>query len=565
MSANQKITQYFISVSEQFFPVSQLCFCLFLPGVATAQTQEDLFMLLGQVAQHFDQGEEKDHDEGIIGGAGEGLLTALHNALLLRDGSKRKYYRTSLSHNRALQCTVLVTAVEMMLRCSAEPLADNLDLFRRELAISIPKLLNLFINWEGGETEVIRLLTISNSIKIIRRIGPLCQESTDTFVGALLNVLRGYVATPEIHVQAASAIAHLFDQQDRTARRKRVIELIQDDSSGIISTLSTAALASNDEADEILTGLFNFAVNSHIFRTKIAKRRCTILAIGKHLTSDEVENRKLALNICKCLLNDHMQTTAEPARIDANHELLITKVMQSATAEKEPMLQLYAISLLADAVKNVNLLPAFVQRITDTLKDLVDSDGIDDVVIEASSSYCKAAAAMKPEEIPEEVLVNTADFTTLPFARTRTHALSAIESFISDENLARLLLSRTEMLDNFALIVSYGSPADAVDATNIICLLARNTAHQTALCQNKSFLNALIRLVTQEEIIDRASYAGGIESVLSLLSNGENVRSFLPFPDLLPVLVSLANTVSDEEMKQRLVSAVVRLSSAILG
>jgi hypothetical protein len=533
--------------------------------VATVQTQEDLFVLLGEVAHHF------DHEDGMIQhhdmrSVAEDLLISLRNALLLRDGSKRQYFRSKLSHDRALQCTVLVTAIEMLLQCSNESVADG-SLFRDELAIStsMPKVLNLIVAWDGGETEVIRLLAISNSIKIIRRIGPLCQEATSTFLDALLNVLRSQ-APPEIHVEAANAIAYLFDQQDRTARRKRVIEKIQDDSSLIISTLSTAALqASNEDADEILTGLFNFAVNSYIFRAKIAKRRCTILAIGKHLGSPEIESRKLALNICKCLLNDPMSTTAEPVRIDGNHELLIGKVMQLAVAEKELMIQLYAISLLGDAVKNINLTDSLVDKIMDTLMELADSDGHDDVVMEASVTYTKAAAAMQPEEISEEVLINIVDFTTLPFLRTRTHAIAAIELFVLNDSVAQCLLAKTEMLDNFAMILIYGSPTDAVDVTNIIRFLAHNSAYQSMLCQNKTFLNALIKLVTQEEIIDRASYAGGVETVLALLSNSDNVRSFLPFPDLLPVLVSMANTVSEEESKQRLVTAIVRLSSALLG
>ena len=519
------------------------------------------------MARQFDHEERIIHDEYLMGGAAEGLLMSLHNALLLREGSTRKYYRTALSHSQALQCTVLVTAIEMMFRCSSEVLAENVHLLRKDLIPSLPRLLNLFIAWEGD--EAIRLMTISNAIKIIRRVGPLCQEATDDCVEGLLSVLRAYMgsANANIHIEAANAIAHLFDRQDRMAQRKRVIQLIQNDSSLIISTLSTAALATtNEAAEEILTGLFNFAVNSHSFRTKMAKRRCTILAIGKHMTDDHIENRKVALNICKCLLNDHLQSTCEPARLDHNTGLLLKKLMESALNEQEVMLQLYAVSLLGDAVQNGNLLPDLVDPIMTTLRDLVDSDGPDDVVMEAAITYTKASTSLPADYTSKDILTNVADFTTLPFARARRDALAAIDFFVADDNLASILLNETELIDNFSLIVSYGSDEDCADAMSVVRHCAGNVHHHRVVCQSSSLLQAIVQLVTKEEVTNENAYISGVEAILALLSNNDNVRYFLPYPDLLPFLVSLANTTaSDEELKQKLVSAIVRLSSAILG
>ncbi|CAB9512601.1 expressed unknown protein [Seminavis robusta] len=540
--------------------------------VARAQSKEDILILLAQVARQFEQDGAFIDSDFIIEDAAQGLVVNLHNAILLRDGSKRKYYRTALTYNRAVQCTVLITAIEMMLRFSPETLVDKPDLMREELVPSIPKLLKLLLTWEGGET--IRLLAISNTIKIIRRVGPNCQEATDAFVEALLSVLRSHIgpANPEvdsIHVEAAHAIAQIFDQQDRTASRKRVIGLIQDDSSHIISTLSTAALATTNSEDdeEILTCLFSFAVNSHTFRTKMAKRRCTILAIGRHLKRENEETRKLALNICKCLLNDQTQTTAaEPVRMDSNSELLVSKVVDSALNELEPMLQLYAISMLGDAIRNAHLPLAVVNSILYTLKTMVGGDESDDVVMEASVTYSKAASTINPDKIETEILGSIAEFTTLPFARARAQAISTIDFFAQNEQLAWKLVSETEMMENFSLIITYGSDEDCADAINVVRLLARNPSYHRTLCQNSSFLGALVHVVTKEEVVNRNAYVGGVETCLALLANNDNIKSFLPYPDLLPFFVSLANTsVHDEELKKKLVSAIVRLSSAILG
>jgi hypothetical protein len=122
------------------------------------------------------------------------------------------------------------------------------------------------------------------------------------------------------------------------------------------------------------------------------------------------------------------------------------------------------------------------------------------------------------------------------------------------------------MLENFSLIINYGSDADCADAMNVVRLLAGNWKHHGAICRHSSFLNALVQLVTKEdEVVNHSAYVGGVETVLSLLSNHDNIRSFLPFIDLLPTLVSLANSTTDDEpLKEKLVSAIVRLSSAIL-
>jgi hypothetical protein len=540
--------------------------------VANARTKEDMLFLLAQVARQFEQQDSVTMDyNALTDDAAQSLVSSLQNAVLLRDGSLRKYYRTSLTYNRALQCTVLITAIEMLLRCSPETVADKVDLLRGDLVPSILKLLRLYIAWDGGDT--IRLLAISNVIKIIRRVGPLCKEGIGDFVDALLSVLRTHMgATPtaenDIHVDAAQAIAHLFDQQDRPASRKRFIEKIQDDSSLIISTLSTAALATaNYKHDvEILTGLFNFACNSHIFRTKMARRRCSILAIGRHMKSPNVETRKLSLNIFKCLLNGQ-KSAVDPARMDINSELLVSQVLDSAINEKEPMLQIFAISLLSDAIQNANLSATISDNIFGTLKMLAnDIDGQDEIVMEASAAYCKAASSLHPKEIQNNVLFAVAEFTTLPFARSRSQAIKCIDYFATNDTITANLLTTTEIMENFSLIITYGSDDDCTASMNVLRLLARNPAHRRSLCQSSTFLNALVRFVTKEEVTNRDAYVGGIETCLALLEDNDNVRSFLPYPDLLPFFVALANTTApDDEAKPRLVSAIIRLSSALLG
>ena len=532
-----------------------------------AHNKEELLTLLASVASQFDE-ERLMGEDFLMGSAAEGLLMSLHHALLLRPGSKRAHYRTTLSHGQALQCTVLVTAIEMMFRnCSLEALSEHVHLFRKFLLPNdLPRLLVLLTTWEGGET--IRLLAISNTIKIMRRVGPLCQEATEAIIEALLSVMRAYMGSPEIHVEAANVAAYIFDRQEEMAQRKRVIELVQKDSSLIISTLSTAAMsaATHQEAEEVLSSLFNFAVNSHAFRNKMAKRRCTVLAITKHLSSKHVDNRKIALNICKCLFNDQIQTTFEPARLDRNSELLLTKLMDSAQNESDTMLQLYTVSLLGDAVQNGNLMPELEDSILGSLRELVDSDSPDDVVVEAAAAYTKAATSLPVVCVSKEILNDITDFTTLPFAKARRDALSAIDYLVTgDDGLTEILLSETELLENFSLIISYGSDNDCTDSLNVVRYCAGNELHHPALCQSR-VIQSLVDQVTKDEITNQTAFTTSVGAILELLSNNDNLRCFVPYPDLLPCLVNLANVnTSNEELKQKLVSATVRLSSAILG
>ena len=518
------------------------------------------------VARHFDE-EHLMRDDFIMESAAEGLLASLHGVLVLREGKTRTYYRTTLSHSLALQCTILVTTIEMMFRyCSLETLSEHVPLFRKFfLPNDLPRLLAMLTAWEGGD-NAIRLLAISNTINIMRRVGPLCPEAAETIIVALLSVLTTYLGSPELHLDATNAIAYLFDRREGMAERKRLIELIQPDSSLIISTLSTAAMSSDKPAaaEEVLSAIFNFAVNSHAFRTKMAKRRCTILAITKHLSSENVESRKIALNICKCLFNDHIQSTCDPARVDRNCELLLSRLMESARNERDTMLQLYAISLLGDAVQNGPFMPEMVDSILMTLRNLVESDEPDDIVVEAAATYTKAVTSLPIVCVSKEMLMDMTDFTTLPFASARRDAISAIHYLVTDDDgIAEIILGETQLLENFSIIISYGSDNDCVDSLNVVRYCAGNKQHHPAIFQSR-VIESLVDQVTKDEITSQAAFFSSVEAILSLLSNSESVRYFLPYPDLLPCLVNLSHeTALDEELQESLVSAILCLSSAM--
>jgi hypothetical protein len=78
-------------------------------------------------------------------------------------------------------------------------------------------------------------------------------------------------------------------------------------------------------------------------------------------------------------------------------------------------------------------------------------------------------------------------------------------------------------------------------------------------------LGAVVELVAKEQVHNRIAHFYGVETILALLSNEGNTKSFLACPQLLPWLVAFVKTTTaDEDFKQEVVVAIVRICTAML-
>lgn len=576
ISTNQAIAQFKRCKSTSilqylsrpvFLPASQLNdFCLsyfHVPDMAHAESRGISLASLALTSRHFIHDNEDAHNQEVEQGVAEGLIRTLHKTLILHQLSGKNYYRNCLSNMQGLHIAVLSSSLAMVLRCSKELLALHVHKFQSDLITSLQHITEIFVPWAGDDT--IQEVALSSTARTIRFIIPHVPYAvTKQLVNILMSILQGRLSS-DIRIDAASALVSFFENPLVKAS-PQVLRRIEDNASLLISTLSTASLAnaedSNTQQDPMI-GLYQLAAVSSIVRAKMVKRRCTILAICKHLTHPDEKIREHALYFCKDALSRGSECLEGlTSGLGDNVDLLTEGLIYSAATEVKAELLLIVVILL-EKIVSLDQFPA--QPALDALRSLAyNKVGVDDsVMMEAACAYCRG---IQHVEFSIREMTTIVDLTTSCFAQARSEALTRIEAVESEDSEAALqLLEETDMIENLALIIRHGSNQDCVAALDISRQFARSSYYHQALCKHSGFLRAVVELVAKEQIHNRIAHFYGVETILALLSNEGNTKSFLAYPQLLPWLVTFVNTTTaDEDFKQEVVAAIVRISTIML-
>jgi hypothetical protein len=245
-----------------------------------------------------------------------------------------------------------------------------------------------------------------------------------------------------------------------------------------------------------------------------------------------------------------------------NLNLIVNALTAAASKESRTKVQVSIISALGDLIERHCLNSEQRSTIMECFLEIAESDSADGPVIASSLSYLQAAGKISESN---EILSNIVQFTTSPYAKVRAKSLWLLRdlSSFNANTTTTFLLNKTDMLESFSLIIAYGSNSDCLDVLHICKLLISTNGHK-CFCEYSAILKAFIGLVTMEPCSNRAAYMVGVEIIMELMSKDENLKYFLPFTAILPWLVKVANCTSDEVMKARFVSTVVRFSSALL-
>jgi hypothetical protein len=537
---------------------------LHVPDMAHAESRGISLASLALTSRHFIHDNEDAHNQEVEQGVAEGLIRALHKTLLLHQVRGKNYYRSCLSNMQGLHIAVLSSSLAMVLRCSKELLASHVHKFQSDLIASLQQVTEIFVSWVGDDT--IQQVALSSTARTIRFIIPhIPYAAAEQLVDILMSILQGHLSS-DIRIDAASALVSFFENP-LVKTSPQVLRKMEDNSSLLISTLSTASLANaqdNTQQDPMI-GLYQLSAVSSIVRAKMVKRRCTILAVCKHLThADNEKIREDALYFCKDALHRSECLEGLTSGLGDNVEILTEGLIDSAATEVNTELLLIIIMLL-EKIVSMDQFPA--QPALEALWSLAYKEDVNvdaSAMMEAACAYCRGT---KHVEFSIRKMTIIVDLTTSGFAQVRSEALTRIEAVESEEDseAALQLLEETDVLENFAIIIRHGSNQDCVAALDICRQLARSSYYHRALCSYSWFLGAVVELVAKEQVHNRIAHFYGVETILALLANEGNTKSFLAYPQLLPWLVTFVNTTTaDEDFKQEVVVAIVRISTAML-
>jgi hypothetical protein len=530
----------------------------------TAESKEDTLVLLDNVSKYFGHQDTAKHDEEVKNGTAQGFAKSLHRHFLLRplvESSNRKY-DTRVDPTRALQVAVLCKAIDKMLRCSDETLKKYGTAFaKQDLVPSLPRVIDMLTHWKGDGT--IRLVTLSSAIRIMRRVESVVDQPLTRFVEAACILLQDEFPS-DIRVDAAHALAQ-FLGKDSTKTGQLIHLLTKETCSRLVSILSTSAAATSKEnAKESMDAILKLS-RSAMLCSKIAKRRCCILAIRRNLFHENLEVRERAVQITTAILHGHTDETATaPSLFESNLDLITSGLVQAAMNETSSKLLtslLEVLNILATGKKTIqqkylyNILKVFY--VVAATGDKYD----DDNSTRAALLYLGGSTNLIHTE---EVLSNVVDLATSEHANVRSKALDLIKDVTFwNPKTANALFAETALLESMSLIICHGSEKDCLSVLQISKQLVFDSANHKQFLEHDAFPSALVRFLTTEPMKHRPAFVVAIEVLLNLLSE-ENARCFVPHSGLLPWMVALANRTSSEDLKARLISAIIQLSSVIL-
>ena len=415
-------------------------------------------------------------------------------------------------------------------------------------------------------------------LKIVESTGPrlflegMQQHQKEKLVDSLLVIAKAKWVASDICTHAATVISIVVEYllPLSTGNFLRCITgKIEENASILISILSTSSIMNfpskdNNSDDETIRNsenpmgsLYKLASISVIFRKKMVKRRCTILALVRYLNCSN--HRQSTLEFCKTIFlggEGALLIGEAQQNLDIIVQGMMKLIYEDAVAEQH---QIVAISILCQILDMSFDLQS--NSLTETLKWVAFNENIsEDAVIRAAKGYCNFVKNQQQPNIQQ--LKTVVAFVALPQNEVRKEALGLIELQRNGPCILGLL-DDSNLLSQLVHLISTGSTQECNVAFDIVRQIARSSCCHKQLCQHPDLLKILIHFIVSSK--EDSNLLSPIETLLSLLLNEDNTMAFLPFPDLLPWLLKFAKIASkDDNFEQQILSAIVRLWLASL-
>lgn len=505
----------------------------------------------------FDGIDQAQLDVEIKNGSAKSLARSLHHQLLVRPlQSNKQLYFQKLNKTRTLQAMVLCNVIDRLVRRSYLSIWEFGQQFADDLSASVPRVVKILAVEQGYST--IRFVTICSCIRIMRRIATMSSKSIFQFADSLLFLFRGMTLPSDILIDAACAIAS-FVVLDKSGL---LIDKVDENSGALLSLLGAAA--STDSLRGVALAALSKLGHIPSIGSLMSRRRGLVRAVSKHLLDDSVFIRKKSVALLRLLIANYGEKNGTPLLFECNLSLISRSMTNSALKEGNQKLQMSMIRGMSELIQKSDLALKYRSHIMETFMEIAVSCGISEerCAMESSLAYLRAA-----NEAPRSVglLSNVIHFTTSPFAEVRATALLFLKDLTFwKPDSATQALSSTNMLQTFSLIIAHGSDSDCCLVTEICKQIVFDAQNHEALCSNSDILASMVCMVTTEPVRNRAAFTIIVDILLELMAKSQ-IDHFLQFSNvLLPRLVKLANRTSDDFTKERLVSTIVRYSSAIL-
>ncbi|CAJ1960157.1 unnamed protein product [Cylindrotheca closterium] len=362
----------------------------------------------------------------------------------------------------------------------------------------------------------------TKTIDIIRVRAP---EATQELVDALFSMLTIRNNLLDVAAESAISIATFLEQGLTPKDRTYIVQKAEENSSSLISVLSTAYLTSVKSLSnkDPMESLFTIASASKFIQRKMVKRRGANLAVARCLRESDYWKRAGALDFCGLVFEDDASVQSLISMGEGeNLEILVDGLIKRVYDDTVVQDQLAAISI----VSKVLSLNCHVEKTLQAFHSVAFHSTSRDAVIVAADAFC--SYVKKNGDLSLEHQLALIGFATLPQKEIRRVALVTLQSHTNNACSVELL-NKSDTIDALLSIILH-SPVhgDGIIALDIVRQMARSRVHHTNLCRHPTFLSTIVSMADSTDTPNPLA----IEILVALVLNQENKDAFLRTPGL---------------------------------
>eukprot|EP00526_Cylindrotheca_closterium_P008826 CAMPEP_0113637398 /NCGR_PEP_ID=MMETSP0017_2-20120614/19575_1 /TAXON_ID=2856 /ORGANISM="Cylindrotheca closterium" /LENGTH=508 /DNA_ID=CAMNT_0000548423 /DNA_START=417 /DNA_END=1943 /DNA_ORIENTATION=+ /assembly_acc=CAM_ASM_000147 len=425
---------------------------------------------------------------------------------------------------------------------------------KSDLLSSFYQLADMFVCGSLEEDVDHRQTVLKETTKTIDIIRVRAPEATQELVDTLFSMLTIQNKLLDVAAESAISIATFLEQGLTPKDRRYIVQKAEENSSNLISVLSTAYLTSvkSPNNKDAMESLFAIAAASKSIQRKMVKRRGTNLAVARCLRESDHWKRAGALDFCGRVFQDDASVESLISMGKGeNLEILVDGLIKRVYDDTIVQDQLAAISILSRVIS----LDCHVEKALEAFHSVAFHSKSRDAVIVAADAFCSYVEKNgDPTVEHQRALIG---FATLPQKEIRRLALVILQSHTNNTCSAELL-NKMDTIDALLSIILH-SPAqgDSIIALDIVRQMARSRVHHTNLCRHPQFLSTIVSMANSTECPNPLA----TEILIALALNKENKDAFLRAPDILQWLTNFATAnPTDGNIQEQFVSVILFLT-----
>jgi len=496
------------------------------------------------------------YDKAMQNGTVEGFIRSLSDLNWLRPLREVNINRQkSASKGRGIQAVVLCRALGLVIgRCSDEALEEHKKtLVDIDSLAAVERTADFMIGWKQDST--LRLVAMSNIVGLSTRIGAVADESKPFVLRILLKFLVDTLPN-EIRLDSALGINDLIHEMSLVSE-DMIRSLSTEESSRLLSVLSTTASTVVKGSKESILALGDLARRSSKLCSKIVRRRCCILALVRSLSRDDAEIRAVAASSAKAMILESSNMMGlSSAIVTRNISFLLECLIQRSSSEKDQNVLALVIDSLTSYLERTKIDSVDKgKEVLAALFSVAHAKKVDDDLTQlAALRFIKYAHGyIKDDTVTRQII----DICLHPDHNIRCRALGLIHDIsFWDPTRASILLDETPLLTTLSILMR-GSQDEIIRVVSIGQQLLFEPSNHPLVAGHQAFREAWVALV-----LDGQSDSVSIDVLLDMVSS-EPSHFCSDGPQIMRWMAKLVQKTTGKDLKQRAVSALVRLAKAL--